>query len=777
MKPNSESSSKNQVQAVADKLIPMNSPMKNPEGGEKEEPKVVFDSPLRLTAEQERRMIDHAINRIDSLEKDLGRKSTSHANWYNRGEGTDNLKAAAGSFMGRRQLYEMVYHNQLDWRSYLIGGIFSESNLTVPLSRRIAQQHISRSVNYFLGTEPWFGAYPVGISDESKAGIVDKYCKHKAHQADLKGCFTANIEGAIIRGETVTKTVYKQDWTQFKKEASIAVDDQKIPFVATDADYIYETDQWQQVPKDPSQMPQLPPEGATEEQMLEAQFQMQQNPPEMAWVLVRDGQTQLPAGLKDPRQLVFDTQIVPRRKVRYVGADSKPVYYKDFLAPLDAANLDEADIVVHLYDKPAIQVASIYVSALQDKGATQRETAAKIFESLQELTANDDKSKSFAKKSRPELGEGGLTITPSTSNDSTNEGEYEGEPIVEIAEVYMHFDADEDGVQEDIVMIIDRKNRRPLFYDYVANRTPNSKRPFRVTRVNKVDGRWHGIGTMEVFQPLQEVVDLLVNRWNLSQSRSGSVVFWNPELTIEGEENPHLELNGGKTYTPKGNIDPDNILKVIPLYDIKGREIYKEIEFFMQVAINMSGVATSNDSAMAGLDTGKLATGVRNIERSGQELFSIYLSQLQDGLEEILKDFCLYTLAYLDQKEAFLYTENGMAQQIAIDPEQAEGQMDLDIRLEMTKYKNEQDLVQAQQASVKVIEFYSLPPELQSRTYKLYRQMLKAMQVANVDEVINPNGFQLPPQNMPAGGGAGQAAVNQAINTNSNMAGTVPPSV
>ena len=124
---------------------------------------------------------------------------------------------------------------------------------------------------------------------------------------------------------------------------------------------------------------------------------------------------------------------------------------------------------------------------------------------------------------------------------------------------------------------MDKKNKRPLFYDYVANRTPNGKRPFNVTRVNRVEGRWHGIGTMEVFQPLQEVVDLLVNRWNHSQSRSGNVIFWNPELTLEGEENPHLELNGGRTYTPKGNIDPENILKVIPLYDVKGREIYKVV--------------------------------------------------------------------------------------------------------------------------------------------------------------------------------------------------------
>jgi hypothetical protein len=746
---------KSQVKAVAELVVPKAPPSPQPEGANKEKPKVVFDTPLALTAEQETRMIDHALGRIENLEHELGRDTTSHANWYGKGM-DDTVKQAAGSFMGKRQLYEMTFHNQIDWRAWLIGGIFAESNLTVPLSRRIAQQQIARAVNYFLGTDPWFGAYPVGKSDEVTADVTDKYCKHKAKESDLKGTIMSNVEGAIIRGETVTKTVHRQDWTQYQKEATIAIDAAGTPFVASDADYIYIHDEW--VPME-----------------VNAQSPESEEVPQQVWVLKRDGRTQLPESLSSPDQLHFETQIVPAQKVRYRGASSQAVYYKDFLAPLDAPNLDEAEICVHLYDKPAIEVASIYVAALEGEGQTTRETAAKIFESLQELTHLDDRPKAMAKKERPELGEapGKTKDAESEQPESRDSG---GEPIIEVAEVYMHFDANEDGVQEDIVLMIDRKNRRPLFYDYVQNRTPNGRRPFKVSRVNRVEGRWHGIGTMEVFQPLQEVVDLLVNRWNHSQSRSGNVIFWNPELTQEGEENPHLELNGGRTYTPKGNIDPETILKVIPLYDIKGREIYKEIEFFMQVAINMSGVSHVNDAAMLGMDTAKLATGVKNIERSGQEMFSIYLSQLQDGLEDILREFCIYTLAYLDHQEAFLYTENDQVMMLEFGPENVEQDINMDVRLEMTRYKNEQDLVQAQQATAKVIEYYTLPPELQMRTAQLYRQMLKAMQVAHVDEIIQP-GFQIPPQGTPSGGSPGAPPGMGSPATDDAMPGQQPPNV
>jgi len=51
--------------------------------------------------------------------------------------------------------------------------------------------------------------------------------------------------------------------------------------------------------------------------------------------------------------------------------------------------------------------------------------------------------------------------------------------------------------------------------------------------------------------------------------------------------------------------------------------------------------------------------------------------------------------------------------------------------------------------------------------------MLKAMQVAHVDEIITP-GFQIPPM-PPSGGGGGGAGLS--INTGDNMAGQQPPNI
>ena len=711
----------------------------------------VFPSPLVLTVEQEQRMIDYIDTSIISMSRNLGRDSTSAANWYNSDD-AQAQRVGRESFMGRRQLFELIYANQMEWRATIVGGIFAESNHTVPLCRRIVQQQFSRAVNYFMGTDPWFSAYPVGPSDEKVANLTDKYLKFKAGQSDLKGACEQGLMGAFIRGETVMKTVWKKVWTNYKAFAVVAIDPMTgQPIVASDNDYIYAEDKWMQAPvqEAAAEAPPAPGEGLPAAGGMIPSVEMEQAAA-VGFVLVRDGVTGLPQGVAMPEDLSFEARTLDKRSIQFQGADTKPVYFRDFLCPLDSPTVQEAPICCHLYDKPAIEVAQLYVASLDDE-STPKEQAVRIFDALQELLAMDGVNKSASNAARPQLGES--SDLSADNHDISNSDEMtEGEQIMEIAEVYLRYDADEDGAQEEIMCLYDRKNKRPLFYDYLANRSPAGKRPFDVLRINPVEGRWYGSGSVEVFLPIQEAVDLLLNRWNMSLSREGSVIFWNPSLTLEGEQDPHLELNGGETYTPKGNIDPEQILKVIPLHDIKGRNLHEEIEFLMQVAMNMSGITQANDAAMLGMDTGKLATGVRNIEQSGQELFSVYLSQLQRGLECVLRSFIQHSMAYLDTNEAFMLTEDRNTAVMEFDPRRIES-LDFDIRMEMTRYRNEQELAQSQAATAKVIEFYSLPPDLQQVLLPLYVQQLKAFQIADAERFLVP-GLQMPaPQPSNVGGG------------------------
>ena len=64
--------------------------------------------------------------------------------------------------------------------------------------------------------------------------------------------------------------------------------------------------------------------------------------------------------------------------------------------------------------------------------------------------------------------------------------------MAEFVEFYLWFDANNDGVAENIMLIADRTTRSPVFYDHVANVTTDGLRPIEIVRINPVEGRWYG---------------------------------------------------------------------------------------------------------------------------------------------------------------------------------------------------------------------------------------------------------------------------------------------
>ena len=106
----------------------------------------------QLTGEQEQTMVEHALDRLAVLEGELGRDLVLQQNWAGNAEkmsSTQVVQSATDSFLGKRSRYEDVFANKVDWRPYLFGGIFKDSNLVVPLARRIARQMTARSPTTF----------------------------------------------------------------------------------------------------------------------------------------------------------------------------------------------------------------------------------------------------------------------------------------------------------------------------------------------------------------------------------------------------------------------------------------------------------------------------------------------------------------------------------------------------------------------------------------------------------------------------------------------------
>jgi hypothetical protein len=152
----------------------------------------------------------------------------------------------------------------------------------------------------------------------------------------------------------------------------------------------------------------------------------------------------------------------------------------------------------------------------------------------------------------------------------------------------------------------------------------------------------------------------------------------------------------------------------------------------------------------------KLATGIRNIEKGGQELFAPIISHLEPGLAEATAALLLLLCRNLDGVEVFQYFE-GEVKIEEIAASEVHG-LDFIVEMQLTRYKNEQELQQALAALGIVDRFYSEVPEKQTLLLPIYRNILKLFGIDHADSILQP-GFYFPPPGAGVDPGAAAAAV------------------
>jgi len=675
-------------------------------------PIMPFPTSYELTREQEEDLVTHAMTRKETLERQMGRDVCSGSGWYNSpgasGRDALGIDSPQETWIGKRTLFDLTYRNDMRWRVGLLGGIFSKTNLVVPAARRICRQMIARAVNYFFATSPWFSAYPVGAMDRIKADQTDRYSRWKMDQAKLQRTEEQAVERAFILGEAVIKTSWANRQQFYKTEAEVLVDAAGADILGADGDYIMVSDKWiLDATEDPAQPGVMIP---GELMMLE-----------------RDGVT------PQPKVLTFVSKKITRRITHYKGPEAKVIQFRDFLCPLEAETVQEADCVVHIYDKPVMELADEWKKAIPlNATAEQRMDANRRAVEMLRRIGNSGGEQRSAQNS-------------GAVDDATAERSYsdQTQPVIEIGEFHLRYDADGDGLLEDVFLVIDLKTRTPIFYDYEANITPDGLRPFSVVRVNEVPGRWYGLGAIEMFQTSQEIIDLWMNRKSLACSAMGRVTFWDPSKTKEGTASPHLKLNDGATYTLNTGAKAEEALSVIYLDDNRIEELQQMIEFFMQLMMNESGVTNANDGNAAGMESTKLATGIRNIEKSGQELFGLYLGHLEPGIGESLEKMVKILFANMDQMEVYRYFESGEAggedssEMREINPGDI-ANLQINTRILLTRRRGEQ-VIESNARIIELVEkFYGFPFQIQQIVVTQFVEMAKQFQCPDPQKLFIP---------------------------------------
>lgn len=656
-------------------------------------PRTIFPSALKLTRLQEDKLCEHARRRFQELDDELGRSNTSLTSdgipkffESSVGYGSQRLRQQR-KFFEKRSLYQLMIQNDYSWRPILMpGSIFAKSNLVVPLCRRIWKQMSARAHNYFFGTDPWLNIQGIGVEDEATAqaiqGLVDTKLKENHNTASFRRC----IPVAFGMGEAVLKTVHVRNVDYYTAFESVAITPSGEIFADRSGEPITPNDSW------------VPAQNG-------------------GFVLERDGVTQHP----NPEEITFEERLIEKEQTNYTGPSVRVVYYRDFMAPLNAPDLQSADCIVHVVPLSVNQLAAEY---LQNPGANLAELANAIA-AIQTFRGYDGAAKTGSDM-RPENGDYQAPVN-------------EGESQMEVGEFYMRFDANGDGYQENIMFVMDLQSGYPITYDYVANVDPTKtgQRPFRPVVPNPIDGRWYGIGTFEMFERHQEVIDLMINRRSVSQGEAGRVVGWRPENTAEGSIDPNLKLNWGGTYKLLPGKRWEDTLFITYLNDNKFDQLTEEMESQLQFAFNESGVQHANDANVAGMDSTKLATGIRNIEKTGQEMFGVYISELEGGINDNATAFTQTLYANMDDTESFIYFNGQIPVELTVQKRDVRN-LRFNIQVLLSRYKDEQMLLSSREARLVLAEFDALPPDLQINRKPLFKQQLAALQVKNPDQYLIP---------------------------------------
>jgi len=679
-------------------------------------PKVPFQSALKLTAAQEKKMLDHAFKRFRTLQSESGREQTMTPTWWlnsgarqNAALAAQGLLTAGDTFMGKRARYDATFLNDVTWRPYTMGpeNIFLSSNISVPLVRRICRQMIARAKNAFFGSEPWLSINPAavpeaaqpqpGVADNDELAVrVERFCRFKLHESASRDDKERAISRALILGECAVKTSYVVRDQFFNVEAEVLVDVQGQPVMGQDGNHITKDDQF-----------------------VDSQDGMGTH------VLERDGATPI----ENPLSPIYQTMPLNRRQVLFEGARSEVIFFKDFLCPNIATDVQTADCCIHLYDKPVMEFVDLVVKKglVSDSPNDRMGAAQKMVALIKQMASNTSTPKAAVnQQNRP------------NDNFQVPSSLETGGPVSEFAEFWMWYDANEDGVAENICLIADRQSQAPIYYDHVANITTDGLRPIEIVRINPVEGRWYGLGIMELFESYGMITDLLVNRWNFSQSRSGRVDFWNPTNTQEGDRDPNLKMNWGGAYTLKPGMKAEDTCKPVYLTDTKFEQIHQMIQFFMQLAMNESGVTNANDDQAAGMQSSKLATGVIEVAKSGDELFQPIIQDLRGPLERLINREVDVTLANMNPEEVYTYLEGDTLGVDKLTPDDVRG-LKFKCEVELTQMKDNTALQMSAQAAALVEKFYLLSPSVQAKVAPFYRQQLRVLDPrADADIAIQP---------------------------------------
>ena len=619
-----------------------------------EEESALPGSLLRLNEQRLSWLVQRACTRIEECRNDMG---TQHGVAY----------ATAGSWLWDRQTARLQYAGNFDWRK-ATGGIFVENNWSMNTPKRFIRLIAAKIANDLLGTQPFFAAMPENNEDPKLSKQVEAKVQDAVRLSNLQEVLTEAIRVAITEGERVVKLTHVKDETAFIGPATVAIDPRTgQPIRTPKGQYIFQKDDFIQDPQ-------------TGESRLKK---------ELTFVA--------PPGPLQFARIERLTQTITHRE----GLDAGGITSEDFLWPIKVARLEDADILVHVYDEPLESLKANYG----------------YLPEVQRLTPSG--TQSHAGQPNKEMGE--------------FENQSSVVETVNVHECYIRCDADEDGKDEWIFLVLDYNSRRAIYAEYLGNMKMKQP-PFKLVRgIESVAGRAYALGIYKMFEQKNLFIDVQFNRVALKSSKEGSVTCVHRDFSEETRAGLDFVVGGKQVYHSPANSPYSKDRPGV--YRINLNEVDEFAMDLLETVIQTGqlefGVVSAADGEASDLNASGTATGIRNIERTGNILQRATENMIAADIEGILAMATDLILENMDEDE-MQYTP-GAEPLASLNRNEIRG-MERDVRLLLTKARSEESLATNAAVVTLIEKYYAYPKWMQKEVRPFYVDQLKTLEVQDSDQ-------------------------------------------
>lgn len=585
--------------------------------------------------------------------------------------------ARTGSWAWDRQVAQMQYDGVFEWRRN-IGGIFLENNWSMNVPKRFIRLMAAKVCADLLGTEPYFATMPEKAQDAELSKAVEKYMQKEVGDSNLSECLREAVRVAITCGERPVKVSHVTDITYFKGPAVVAVDQQNQPIQTPGGHHIY--------PKD-----DFVPEPTNN------QVRLKKDP---SYVLGEGHPHLNPSTNKLNYKHV---PMLPQKLVHKDGLEAGGISCEDFIYPIDVSSLDKADIMVHVYDD--------------------------TLEALQQVWGDKSQNPRFSISATGPLSKASQPI----EQQGEQKGQNFDREMVNVHEVYIRCDADDDGMDEWIFMVLDFKSRESIYEEYLGNMKMKEP-PFKLIRgVESVPGRAYGNGVYKMFEHKNLFIDVQFNRVALKSSKEGSITFVHRDGTEESKAGIELVVGDKGSY-----IIPANSIyskDKPPVFRVNLNEVddfaVELMEKMIQQGMLEFGIVSAADGSESDLNASGTATGIRNIERTGNLLHRMTEDMVAKDIESLLD---IATDIVLENMDPNTQQYSDDEQQLVTLNRDEIRTLPRDVRLLLTKVRSEEAIQTSTQVTALLDAYYARPLWLREKVRPEYINQLKMLEVQDADE-------------------------------------------